>query len=73
MLKFTKMQVVPAINATSYEEAKKQIQIAGEFADLIHIDIVDGKFAPNVTWGTPEDLKKIAEELKLSGGKFEIQ
>lgn len=66
------MQVVPAINAASFDEAKKQIETASEFAELIHIDIVDGKFAPNVTWGSPSELEKLkAISYKLKAG-FEV-
>ena len=66
------MQIVPAINTTSRDEAKKQISEASGFADLIHLDIVDGKFAPNVTWGSPEELGAICAENKLDKTKFEI-
>ena len=64
------MQIVPAVNAKSFDEVKKQIETASGFADLIHIDVVDGKFAPNVTWGSPEELESI--KYQVSGIKFEI-
>ncbi|MEK7612083.1 MAG: hypothetical protein AAB407_01955 [Patescibacteria group bacterium] len=58
------MQVIPAINAASYEEAKEHLQkIARTGAQMIHIDIVDGKFAPNVTWGSPEELNRLFAEI----------
>lgn len=65
------MQVIPAINCASYQEAKKRIEVAGGFADLIHIDVVDGKFAPNVTWGSPEDLERLKTEMELKA-MFEV-
>lgn len=65
------MQVIPAINCASYREAKRQIEVAGSFTDLIHIDVVDGKFAPNITWGSPEDLERLKTEMELKA-KFEI-
>ncbi len=65
------MQIIPAVNCASYQEAKKQIELSSEFAELIHIDVVDGKFAPNVTWGSPEDLERLEKEMELTA-KFEI-
>lgn len=64
------MQVIPAINATSFNGAKKQIEQAVKFAELIHIDIVDGKFAPNTTWGSPDELSKVGGQI--SNVSFEI-
>lgn len=57
------MKIIPAINATSFNGAEKQIEQAAKFAELIHIDIVDGKFAPNKTWGSPDDLSKVRGQL----------
>lgn len=56
------MQVLPVVNAVSRSEAEQKLKKAGELSSLIHIDVVDGKFAPNVTWGSPEEL-----------GKFKVQ
>ena len=59
------MQIIPAINATSYAGAKKQIEQATQFAEIIHIDVVDGKFAQNVTWGSPEELKTFTADFEV--------
>lgn len=64
------MKVIPAINATSFEEVEKLITQAAEFSNEIHIDVVDGKFAPNKTWGSPDDLSKV--DGKWSNVVFEI-
>lgn len=67
------MLVIPAINAASYEEAEAQFKkIAPLGAELIHLDVVDGKFAPNVTWGTPTELRSLVKRLKVKGKSFEI-
>jgi len=61
------MLVIPAINSPSFEDAKEKILKAAEFSGWIHIDVVDGKFAPNVTWGNPEDFLKLkTKNLKLN-------
>jgi len=59
------MQVIPAINATSYAGAKKQIEQVAQFAEIIHIDVVDGKFALNITWGSPEEFKTFAANFEV--------
>lgn len=61
------MLVIPAVNTASFEEAKKQIEQAAEFSEWLHIDVVDGVFAPNVTWGNPEEL------LKFKNGKTNLK
>lgn len=77
------MVVIPAINATDFEAVRKQIETAANFFPLvgelppevlekegwIHLDIVDGKFAPNITWGKAGDLGQLTtNNLQL---KFE--
>lgn len=59
------MVVIPAINAKTFDEAKKQIETAAEFSDWIHIDITDGVFSPAQIWGSPEELKKLVSELQF--------
>lgn len=76
------MKVIPAINCTAYDSAEEQIKKAREIIvaahgdseeKWVHIDLVDGKFAPNITWGSPGELKKlIKENEELKGVNFEI-
>jgi ribulose-phosphate 3-epimerase len=72
------MQVIPAINATNFEAVKKQLEIAaGFFGGLpeggwIHLDIVDGKFAPHITWGKAGDLSRFKiQDLRFKNIKLE--
>jgi len=57
------MLVIPAINCKDYETALSRVKISEKILrpdyHWVHIDIVDGKFAPVITWGNPEDLKKL--------------
>lgn len=59
------MQVLPAINCPDLACAKERIRKAEAFADWIHVDVVDGKFAPPVTWGNPEEFAALKTRLKL--------
>ncbi|MBI1838889.1 MAG: ribulose-phosphate 3-epimerase [Candidatus Colwellbacteria bacterium] len=55
--------VIPVVNCKDFETASAQIKKAISFfppaGGWIHIDVVDGRFAPNITWGDPEDLSKL--------------
>lgn len=68
--------IIPAINASSFEDARTQFEKILTFlpdGELIHLDIVDGKFAPNVTWGSPEELKTLGtKNQELGTRKFEL-
>ena len=59
------MQVIPSINVKSFEEARGLIEKAAGFADWIHIDVGDGIFTPNVSWGSPREFKSLGlKDLK---------
>lgn len=53
------MLVIPAINEVKFEEVLKKIDTAGKFSQWVHIDVVDGKFASNITWNNPKDLANL--------------
>lgn len=56
--------IVPGILTNSEEDYHKRLLVAEHAADLIQIDIVDGKFAKNVTIG-PEVVKKYPSSSQL--------
>lgn len=76
------MHIIPAINTTSFEDAKQKLETIFTFlpeGELVHLDIVDGVFAPNVTWGSPEELIRLTTtKIPASAGmtvgevKFEL-
>ena len=69
------MQVIPAINAQNFEEVKKQMEVAAKIipaGGLIHIDVTDGKFTANVTWGNPKELQDLLTNYKLLIANFEV-
>lgn len=57
-------EVIPAIIAKNFEEVKEKIKLVEPYVKWVQLDIMDGKFVPNVTWNSPEDLR--GEEFKVS-------
>ena len=44
------MEIIPAILPRTFSEIEDKIKSIKGFADLVQIDICDGKFVPNTTW-----------------------
>ncbi len=61
--------VIPAINCKDSQTARRQIATARAFSEWIHIDIVDGVFAPATTWGSPGEVR----ELKVADRGLKIE
>ncbi|MBI2430751.1 MAG: hypothetical protein HYV39_01910 [Candidatus Levybacteria bacterium] len=56
-------EVIPGILEKSWEEVEKKIQLLSPFAKTIHIDLLDGKFAPNTTFLDPKPFEKYSKEI----------
>lgn len=52
-------KIIPAILAKTKEEFLSKVDSVRDFAEEIQLDIMDGKFVPNVTWGEPDEIKKM--------------
>lgn len=69
-------QVIPAINVQDFEAFKKQVLIAKDFLaanSWIHIDVVDGRFSPAVTWGDPMEFQTfLSKNISFIKLNFEI-
>jgi len=61
------IEIIPAILVKTEAEFHEQIARLEPFVSLVQLDVVDGEFAPNVTWGEPRIVRSIQ-----SGVRFEI-
>ena len=56
-------EIIPGILEKEWVEIERKINIAKQFAKAIHIDIIDGKFAPNTTFLDPSPFAKYAKDI----------
>ena len=47
------LQIAPSILSADFAELGKDIKMLNECADLIHLDVMDGTFVPNISFGFP--------------------
>ena len=48
-----RMLVAPSMLAADFANLAKDIDLVNANADIIHLDIMDGVFVPNISYGTP--------------------
>ena len=46
-------KIAPSILAADFLHLEKDLKIADEHADIIHLDVMDGVFVPNISFGFP--------------------
>jgi ribulose-phosphate 3-epimerase len=59
------MQIIPVINASTFEEAKEKIKLVSPYCEWVQIDIADGIFTEHKTWDNPEDLLKLENVVNI--------
>ncbi|MFH1832875.1 MAG: ribulose-phosphate 3-epimerase [Candidatus Levyibacteriota bacterium] len=58
-------EIIPGILEKDWAEIEKKLELVKPFAKTVHIDILDGKFAPNTTFLDPTPFKKYSDSLFL--------
>lgn len=58
------IQISPSMLAADFLHLEKDVQLVNTHADLFHLDIMDGTFVPNISYGFPivEAIASIAEK-----------
>lgn len=59
------IEILPAINAPTFDEVVKKIRLVEPFTDWAHIDVADGTFTQNSLWHNPLDLVGFDTKLNL--------
>lgn len=59
------IEVIPAINAESFEEVKHKIKLVESYVRWAHLDIADGTFTPNTLWHNASDLLTLETPLLI--------
>ena len=56
------IQIAPSMLAADFLHLEKEVEMVNAHADLFHLDIMDGVFVPNISYGFPvvEAIAKIA-------------
>lgn len=58
-------EIIPAILPRSLSELEQGLTGLEPFSPWAHLDVIDGHFAPVVTWQEPSDLETIAGQIKI--------
>lgn len=57
--------IIPAIIAENFDDLKEKISKVEGLVEWAQIDVMDGKFAPSVSWNSPLELQNIDTNLKI--------
>jgi ribulose-phosphate 3-epimerase len=58
-------EILPGILEKDWKEIERKLEIYRPFAKRIHVDFLDGKFAPNATFLDPAPFAKYAQDFIL--------
>ena len=62
------IQIAPSMLSANFLYLEKDVEMVNEYADLFHLDIMDGTFVPNISFGFPvveAIAKKAAKPLDV--------
>lgn len=58
-------EVIPGILEKDWAEIERKLEIYRQFTKSVHIDLIDGKFAPNITFLDPSPFAKYAKDFSF--------
>lgn len=58
-------EIIPGILEKDWSEIERKIEIVRPFAKSLHIDLIDGKFAPTTTFLDPKPFAKYSQDFFL--------
>lgn len=58
-------ELIPSIIAKDFTDFQAKVDLVKEYVSWVHLDVVDGKFAPNLTWGDPTELKSYKSPVNI--------
>lgn len=47
------IQIAPSMLSADFLHLEKDVELVNEYADIFHLDIMDGTFVPNISFGFP--------------------
>jgi ribulose-phosphate 3-epimerase len=58
------VQIAPSMLAADFLHLEKDVELVNKYADIFHLDIMDGTFVPNISYGFPivEAIARKAEK-----------
>lgn len=57
------VKIAPSLLSADFLDLRKDVRLVNEHADIFHLDIMDGSFVPNLSFGFPV-VEAIAEEAR---------
>jgi ribulose-phosphate 3-epimerase len=59
------IEIIPAINAKTFEEIKEKIKLIEPYFDWVHLDVADGTWTKNTIWHNAQDLLELKTSLNI--------
>src|SRR4051812_48609289 len=56
-------EILPGILEKEWSEIERKLELVKPFAKSIHVDLLDGKFAPNTTFLDPKPFAKYTKDM----------
>lgn len=64
-IKIVMHKIIPGILEKEWSEIERKLELVKPFAKTVHIDIIDGKLADNLTFLNPEPFREYSDKLFL--------